>query len=298
MSYSAQKGNIFFNSLKLIRIFLSLQLSNTFIVLQSDIKEIVYSAYLFAGLTSFSRLKEMNQFKEKKKKLLKKSSVLPILLYPLLMAADIIVLGADEVIVGKDQLQHLELCRRILKKLHLMSELSGKKTNNLITDIRIMENPDFKKKKIYGLRNPRQKMSKTSTLKGDVIYLTDTFDEVNEKITKSVTDNEGRIYFHPAKKPGVSNLLYLLSIFSHQAISVVEKKCENLSYSEFKKLVSEVVNLELEKIRKGVNKKIISDEEIKKNLLTGKEWLKKKVLNNFSFIKGLILSNKKGLVPE
>lgn len=205
---------------------------------QSQVKEHAELAWILGTITPLSKLKMMTQFKEKSKKHPEYVNA-GLLNYPLLMAADILLYKTDLVPVGIDQKQHVELTREIARKFNRMFGEVFK-----IPEVLLSEG-----KKIMSLQNPKKKMSKTDDPKG-CIGLFDEPEEIKEKIMKAVTDPGKTIKYEPNKKPGISNLLTIYSLFSGKDIKFLEREFKNKGYEEFKKsLVSLLIN-SLEPFRK------------------------------------------------
>jgi len=207
------------------------------IFLQSLVKEHTELAWILSVFTPYGDLKRMTQFKEKSKQY-PESVNAGLFNYPVLMAADILIYKADFVPVGRDQSQHLELAREIARKFN-------KKFGNIFKEPK----PIFSEgEKIMSLTNPLQKMSKTSD-PNSCIFLDDTPEKIKEKIMKAVTDSGREIIYSPSKKPGISNLLKIFSLFSGKKINELEKEFEGKGYEEFKRKVAELLILKLKEIR-------------------------------------------------
>jgi len=209
------------------------------IFVQSHVKEHAELAWILNTLTPLGELERMTQFKDK---LLKQKSNINagLLDYPVLMAADILLYNTDAVPVGEDQRQHVELARVVARKF-----------NNLYGQT-FQEPQEIIKKegaRIMSLSDPNRKMSKSDSDKMGCIDLTDSPDDIREKIKKAVTDSGKDITFAP-DKPAVSNLLTIYSLFSGKEIKAVENKFAGKSYNEFKAELAEVIVKELEPFQK------------------------------------------------
>ena len=157
--------------------------------------------WFLSTLTPLSWLNKMIQFKEKRSKQDKHSS-LSLFSYPVLMAADILLYQAELVPVGEDQTQHLELSRDIAERF-----------NRLFGDLFPQpENVDFAEslsvcQRVMSLQNAQKKMSKSDTSKLACINMIDDPDMIRAKIRKAKTDSLGAITYDPAERPEVANLL-------------------------------------------------------------------------------------------
>lgn len=226
------------------------------IFVQSQVKEHTELAWIFGTITPVGELKRMTQFKEKARQHPEYVNA-GLLNYPLLMAADILLYQAEGVPVGKDQVQHLELAREIAKRFNKRFGETFKIPQVLLSE----------GEKIMSLENPRKKMSKTDG-GGGVISLFDSPEEIREKIMKAVTDSGREIRYDPKRKPGISNLLKIYSLFAQEKVKTVEKRFRNFTYHEFKKELIKMVTERLEVFRKKKreleNRKIFLREMLQK----------------------------------
>jgi len=206
---------------------------------QSHVKEHSELAWLLGSITPLGELKRMTQYKEKSRKHPEYINA-GLLNYPVLMAADILLYKTDAVPVGKDQQQHVELARTIARKF-----------NQTYGDVFTEPKTLLPKTgaKIMSLQNPKKKMSKSDDIKS-CITLFDEPDAIREKIAKAVTDPGKEIKFNLSRKPGISNLLTIYSLFSNKEIKEVEKEFAKKSYSEFKKATAELLVTSLEPFRR------------------------------------------------
>ncbi len=224
--------------------------------IQSSVKEHTELAWILGTVTPSGDLHRMTQYKEKSKQFKGKVGA-GILNYPILMAADILLYKADLVPVGADQKQHVELTRTIARKFN---KQFGK----------VFPEPEVKMKKegakIMALNNPRKKMSKS--MPEGCLYLLDDPKEITKKIMSAVTDSGKEIKYNPLRKPGVSNLLTIYSLFSDKSIKETEKIFENKNYSFLKKSLVKLLIESLEpfrrKKREFLKREIFLQEILKK----------------------------------
>jgi tryptophanyl-tRNA synthetase len=226
------------------------------IFVQSHIKEHTELAWILGTITPLGDLKRMTQFKEKSKKHPEYVNA-GLLNYPLLMAADILLYKTDLVPVGKDQVQHVELAREIARRFNKMFGKVFKEPKVLLSE----------GEKIMSLQNPKKKMSKTDDPKG-CILLFDEPKEIEKKIMRAVTDLGREIKYDPVKKPGISNLLKIYSIFSEKGIRELEEKYKGKGYEEFKRDLAGLLIKKLEVFRK-------KKKELEKRKVYLKEILKR-----------------------
>ena len=166
---------------------------------QSHVAEHTGLSWLLECTAYFGELRRMTQFKDKSEG--QESVRVGLFTYPVLMAADILLYDADQVPVGDDQRQHLELARDIAIRF-----------NNRYGDTFVVPEATIPKvgARIMDLQEPTKKMSKsTGTPQGTVLLLED-LKSVERKIKRAVTDTETEVRFDPVNKPGVSNLLEIL----------------------------------------------------------------------------------------
>jgi tryptophanyl-tRNA synthetase len=155
------------------------------------------------------------------------------------MAADILLYKTDLVPVGKDQKQHVELTQFLAEKFNKTFGQVFKIPKPLIPKLGA---------KIMSLQNPKKKMSKTDDPEG-CIEISEDPKEIKRKIKIAVTDSEKEIRYDPIKKPGISNLLLIYSLFSGEEIKKLERKFQGVGYEKFKENLAKLVIKKLEPIR-------------------------------------------------
>ncbi|MCH8741594.1 tryptophan--tRNA ligase [Patescibacteria group bacterium] len=222
---------------------------------QSTVKEHLELTWFLNTICPISELNRMTQFKEKSKQF-KESINAGLLDYPVLMASDILLYQTDLVPVGKDQKQHVELARTLARKFNRKFGKTFKEPQVLLPKIG---------EKIMSLQNPRKKMSKTDDPKG-CIGLFETPEAIEEKIMAAVTDPGKIIKYDSMKKPGISNLLTIHSLFSGKPIKGLEKNFRNKGYKEFKKSLIKLLINSLEPFRKK-RKELLSREVYVREIL-------------------------------
>ena len=217
------------------------------IILQSQIPVHTELAWIFACLEPLGELYRMTQFKEKSGDEQEGSTKTGLLTYPLLMASDILLYQTDIVPVGEDQKQHVELCRDIAKKFnHKFGEVFT------IPKVTLAQMP-----RVMSLKNPGKKMSKTG---GDGIALSDSPEQIKQKIMSAVTDTapSGEM------SRGVKNLFMLLKTFAPELQNKFEKEYANktIKYSDLKQELGDAIAKHLQPIQAKYRQ--ISDEKVKK----------------------------------
>lgn len=219
--------------------------------IQSEVHEHAELGYLLQTITYIGELERMTQYKDKMVKQVSGVSS-ALLTYPVLMAADILLYNADAVPVGEDQKQHLEITRDLAQRFNSRYSETFKLPEPLI--------PKNGAAKIMSLQEPTKKMSKSDPIDKACIFLLDEPNVIRKKIASAVTDSDGIIKYDPINKPGVSNLLTILSVASNKDIKLLEEEYQGRGYGEFKKDVAEAVVNMLEPIQKRYNELLNSDE--------------------------------------
>ena len=206
---------------------------------QSNLQEHAYLSWILSNFCQVGELQRMTQFKEKASSFGTHSGLLT---YPILMASDILIHKANEVPVGDDQTQHLELTRNIAERFNsnygeifpIPEKTSGRSGARLMS-----------------LRHPQNKMSKSSDDINGTVYFNDEKDNILKKFKSSVTDSENIVKYDPKNKPGISNLIEIYAAVNDKEISETEKEFENSQYGEFKIAVAETVIDYLDPIKKN-----------------------------------------------
>ncbi|WP_338852887.1 tryptophan--tRNA ligase [Alteromonas macleodii] len=201
--------------------------------LQSHVPEHAQLSWVLNCYAQMGELNRMTQFKDKSAKNENNINV-GLYSYPVLQAADILLYQADKVPVGEDQKQHLELTRDIATRV-----------NNLYGDVFRLPDPyipDFGAR-IMSLQEPEKKMSKSDNNPNNFIGLLEDPKKLAKKIKRAVTDSDeqANIYFNPTEKPGVSNLLTLLSLATGKSIKELEPEYTDKMYGHLKGDVADAV---------------------------------------------------------
>lgn len=211
------------------------------IFIQSHVPEHAQLSWVLNCYTQMGELNRMTQYKDKSQKSEANMNA-GLFTYPVLMAADILLYAANEVPVGDDQKQHLELARDVATRF-----------NNLYGDTFIVPEPHIPEfgARIMSLQDPLKKMSKSDTNPGNFIGLLEDPKKIAKKIKRAVTDSDeqARIYFDVAEKPGVSNLLSLLSCTTGHSIDSLVPQYEDKMYGHLKGDVADAVVSMLEPIQ-------------------------------------------------
>lgn len=200
---------------------------------QSSVKEHAELAWILSCVTPVAWLRRMTQFKDKTKLNLDQAC-LGLLSYPVLMAADILLYQTDIVPVGEDQKQHLELTRDIAAVINRKFNCQVfKLPEPFINDSAT---------RIMSIRDGLKKMSKSSLSDAERINLSDSADQISQKIIKAKTDNIAEISYDRKLRPEISNLIDIYSALAGRpAADIVAKYSNNNSYAAFKSDLTEII---------------------------------------------------------
>jgi tryptophanyl-tRNA synthetase len=195
-------------------------------------------AWVLGCICPLGQLERMTQFKDKSAK--QESIGGGLLYYPVLMAADILLYNADAVPVGEDQKQHLELARDLAEKF-----------NRTFSPTFNVPQPFIARTgaRIASLANPEKKMSKSDEDTAGTLYLSDPPAALRKKIMSAVTDSGSEVRVGD-DKPGVTNLLHILSAVTGRAVSELEAEFAGKGYGTFKAAVADAVVGALEPVQK------------------------------------------------
>ncbi len=199
---------------------------------QSQVPEHAQLAWVMNCLTGMGEASRMTQFKDKSAKGGTDRSTVGLFTYPVLQAADILLYAADQVPVGEDQRQHLELTRDLAQRF-----------NHRYGETLTVPAPYILKAtaKITDLQDPTSKMSKSSSSPGGIIELLDEPKVSEKKLKSAVTDSEREIRFDEENKAGISNLLTISSALTGTPIPELVAAYEGRGYGDLKKDVAAAV---------------------------------------------------------
>ncbi|WP_117275428.1 tryptophan--tRNA ligase [Mycoplasmopsis edwardii] len=248
---------------------------------QSQIFEHSVMQWLCTSETTLGELKRMTQFKDKSSKLKQSNGTEKIptglLMYPTLMAGDILLYNPDVVPVGEDQTQHLELARNIAERFNKNYKANFKIPQGLVAKVG---------SKIKSLTDPTVKMSKSEKSSKSTIYLLEDPQQAYNKILKAVTDSENKVYISD-EKPGILNLLNIYASLTDLTLEEAADKFKDANYKEFKEAVAlEVKNLLID-IQSKYNDALTKVNEIVKIGVEKANQIAKPILNNLQIKMGL-----------
>ncbi len=201
------------------------------IFMQSHIPAHAELAWILNNYVTMGELSRMTQFKDRSHKVGPEGQLVGLFDYPVLMAADILLYDVDEVPVGDDQRQHVELTRDIAERFN---KLYGK-----IFKVPVASLADSGTR-IMNLQNPKEKMSKSDSDNAGNILLSDSEKEIKNKVMRAVTDSGSTVEAGP-DKPALTNLLQIYSSASGKSVSAIEKQYEDKGYADFKRDLAELI---------------------------------------------------------
>ena len=206
--------------------------ASSILFVQSQVPAHAEAAWVLSTITGFGEASRMIQFKDKSAKQGADSTTVGLFTYPILQAADILLYDAEIVPVGEDQRQHIEITRDLAQRF-----------NTRFGETFVVPEVSIQKEtaKIYDLQNPGSKMSKSAESDNGTIWLLDDPAVTAKKIKSAVTDTERDIRFDPEAKPGVSNLLTLLSVLGGSSIASLETEFAGRGYGDLKSATADAV---------------------------------------------------------
>ncbi len=198
---------------------------------QSHLAEHPQLSWVLECLTGFGEASRMTQFKDKSSRAGADRQGVGLFTYPILQAADILLYQADQVPIGEDQRQHLELTRNLAQRFNARYGETFVVPEAFIGKAAA---------KILDLQDPTAKMSKSRPDTGTV-YLSDPASTITRKIKRAVTDADGEIRYDPEHKPGLSNLLAIHATLTGTTAEAVATEFSGQGYGALKGAVADAV---------------------------------------------------------
>ena len=222
---------------------------------QSHVTAHAEANWLLSAVTSYGQLGRMTQFKDKAERREFVSAAL--LTYPVLMAGDILLYQTDVVPVGDDQRQHVELTRDVAERFNQRYGETFRVPEGRFPTIgaRIMD-----------LQEPQRKMSTTDGTPQGTVLIADSPDVIRKKVKSAVTDSGREVRHDREAKPGISNLIEIMSVATGESFDAIESRYDGAGYGPFKADVAEAVVALLDPIRRRYEQ-IRSDEPELRRLL-------------------------------
>ncbi len=230
------------------------------VFVQSHVPEHAQLGWVMECTVSYGELSRMTQFKDKSAKREADFVSAGLFTYPALQAADILLYDADEVPVGEDQRQHIEITRDIAMRFN------GRFGNTFVVPKIVTPRAGAK---VTDLQEPTAKMSKSSNTDAGIVYLLDEPAAILKKFKRAVTDSDGEVRFDRAEKPGVSNLIEILAACTSRSPQQVA--AEYTQYGPLKADAGEAVVAILAPIQHRYHELMGDKAELSRLLRTGAE---------------------------
>src|SRR5438477_4595191 len=199
------------------------------VFVQSHVTAHAEAAWLLSSVTGYGQLGRMTQFKERAAE--EEFVSAAVFTYPVLMAGDILLYQTDIVPVGDDQRQHVELARNIAERFNSRFGETFKPPRGVypVEGARVMD-----------LQEPTKKMSTTGGTPLGTVLMLDSPETIRRKVKSAVTDS-GRDVRRAPDKPGITNLVEIMSVASNEPMEAIEARFDSKGYGPFKEAVAEAV---------------------------------------------------------
>ncbi|MGH9048116.1 MAG: tryptophan--tRNA ligase [Acidimicrobiia bacterium] len=209
-------------------------------------------------VATFGELRRMTQFKEKGQG--QESVSAGLFDYPVLMVADILLYDTDEVPIGDDQRQHLELARDVAIRF-----------NSRFGDTFVVPTPTFPSAagRVMDLQKPVTKMSKSADSPQGTVLMLDPPETITRKLKSAVTDSGTEVRYDPEEKPGIANLIEIYAAATDQSIEKSEAEFAGQGYGAFKGAVADAVVALLEPVRERYEELAADPAEVDRQLAIG-----------------------------
>jgi tryptophanyl-tRNA synthetase len=233
---------------------------SSIVFVQSHVPEHAELEWVLSCITGFGEAGRMTQFKDKSARGGAESASVGLFTYPILQAADILLYDSDQVPVGEDQRQHLELTRDLAQRF-----------NRRFGKTFVVPAPYILPgvAKITDLQDPSTKMSKSSSSPQGIIDVLEEPGSIRRKIMRAVTDTDGEVRVDEEAKPGVTNLLRIYSALAEEPVDSLEQRYAGSGYGTLKKDLAEVVVDAFAPIRERTEKLLASEAELDRMLVDG-----------------------------
>jgi tryptophanyl-tRNA synthetase len=227
---------------------------------QSHVHAHAEAAWLLGAVTAFGELRRMTQFKERSEEQDFVSAGL--FNYPVLMAGDILLYQTDIVPIGDDQRQHLELTRDVAERF-----------NQRFGETFVVPRGVYPGAgaRIKNLQEPERLMSTTRGSPQGVVRMIDDPDVVRKKFKTAVTDSGTDVRHEPEEKPGISNLIEIMTVATGESIAEVEARYDGRGYGQFKEDVADAVVELFDPIRRRYDELRADEPKLRRLLAAGAE---------------------------
>ena len=230
------------------------------VFVQSHIPEHAELSWVLSCLTGFGEASRMTQFKDKSQKSGADQASVGLFTYPILQAADILLYQGDQVPVGEDQRQHLELTRDLAQRFnHRFGATFVVPGPYIVRDVA----------KIADLQDPSVKMSKSSSAPQGIVDLLEDRSSIRRKIARAVTDMGSEVTADKVNKPGITNLLRIYSALTGASVEELEQRYQGSGYGAFKSDLADVVVDALAPIKERTEKLLADETDLDRILADG-----------------------------
>jgi tryptophanyl-tRNA synthetase len=225
---------------------------------QSHVPAHAEAAWLLSAVTSFGELRRMTQFKDKSAE--QEFVTAGLFTYPVLMAGDILLYQTNIVPIGDDQRQHLELTRDIAERFNSRYG----ETLTIPEGVYPEEGA-----RIKNLQEPERLMSTSAGNPQGVVRIVDEPDVIRRKFKTAVTDSGREVRHDPSAKPGISNLIEIMSVASGDTLDSIEARYDGAGYGQFKEDVGDAVVALLAPIQERYRELRADEGELRRLLANG-----------------------------
>ena len=234
------------------------------VFVQSHVTAHAEAAWLLSAVASYGQLGRMTQFKEKGER--QEFVSAGLFTYPVLMAGDILLYQTNVVPIGDDQRQHLELSRDVAQRFNSRYGETFTVPEGRYPELgaRVMD-----------LQEPANKMSTTGGTEQGTVLIADAPDVIRKKFKSAVTDSGREVRHDRDEKPGVSNLIEIMSVATGDPIAEIESRYDGAGYGQFKEDVGEAVVALLDPIRQRYDALRADARELQRLLAVGAEKARK-----------------------
>jgi tryptophanyl-tRNA synthetase len=230
------------------------------VFVQSHVPEHTELTWMLECITGFGEASRMVQFKDKSARSGADAASVGLFTYPILQAADILLYQTDQVPVGEDQRQHLELTRDLAQRFnHRFGPTFAVPRPYILAEVA----------KITDLDNPTAKMGKSTSSPQGIVDVLEDPASIRRKIARAVTDSGSDIRADDEAKPGITNLLRIYSALTGESVPSLEQRYAGAGYGTFKKDLAEVVVGAFAPIRERTEKMLADETELDRLLADG-----------------------------
>jgi tryptophanyl-tRNA synthetase len=230
------------------------------VFVQSHIPEHAELSWVLSCLTGFGEASRMIQFKDKSQKSGADQASVGLFTYPILQAADILLYQTDQVPVGEDQRQHLELTRDLARRFnHRFGRTFVVPGPYIVSDVA----------KIADLQDPSVKMSKSSSSPQGIVDVLEDPTSIRKKIARAVTDMGTEVRADEEAKPGITNLMQIYAALTGSSVEEIGQRYAGAGYGTFKHDLAEIVVDALAPIRERTEKMLADEAELDQLLADG-----------------------------